>query len=332
MSGTGLQELTRGWIRTSRFVHTDDVGAAPGSSTENNLDLLPTRETPHRVVRNELGLKAEVSEVSLNLATNEGAEETEALSLTGVDLQNLLLETTLNQLVTGEPDVLRRAQTLERDLVLVGLLELLTGEDLVDEPLLTLNDDGGTLLHLLLFFLGDLAGSLAHILQILAGLVTPQHVFQRCLVEMVVDVVEGVLSDITDDQIGVPPDFTTFVGFHVTDKQLDEGGFTRTVGTKDSDTGGQGNLESDVVELLNRLGGILEANFAHLQQTLLLGLDTLKQGRVRELELIILKGFKSIVGLGLRDDLHKVLEVAAVSPELEAVEVENIGDDVVEET
>jgi len=307
------------------------VGAAPGGSTEDDLDLLPTRETPHRVVRNELGLKAEVSEVSLDLTTNEGAEETKALSLTGVDLQNLLLETTLNQLVTGEPDVLRRAQTLERDLVLVGLLELLTGEDLVDEPLLTLNDDGGTLLHLLLFFLADLARSLAHILQVLAGLVTPQHVFQGRLVEMVVDVVEGVLSDVTDDQVGVPPDFTSLIGFHVTDEQLDEGGFTRTVGTKDGDTRGQGNLKSNVVELLNRLGGVLEANFAHLQQTLLLGLDTLKQGGVGELELIILEGLKSIVGLGFRDDLHKVLEVTTISPELEAVEVENIGDNVVEE-
>jgi len=153
------------------------VGAAPGGSTEDNFDLLPTRETPHRVVGNELGLKTEVSEVSLDLTTNEGTEETKALSLTGVDLQNLLLETALNQLITGEPDVLGRAQPFERDLVLVGLLELLTGEDLVDEPLLTLNDDGGTFLHLLLFFLTDLAGGFGHILQILAGLVTPQHVF-----------------------------------------------------------------------------------------------------------------------------------------------------------
>jgi len=149
---------------------------------------------------------------------------------------------------------------------------------------------------------------------------------------MVVDVVEGVLSDVTDDQVGVPPDFTTLVGFHVTNEQLDEGGFTGTVGTKDCDTGGQRNLESDVVELLNRLGGVLEANFAHLQQTLLLGLDTIKQGGIGELELVILEGLKSIVGLGLRDDLHEVLEVTTVSPELETVEMENISDDVVEET
>jgi hypothetical protein len=129
----------------------------------------------------------------------------------------------------------------------------------------------------------------------------------------------------------VPPDFATLVGLHVANEQLDEGRFARTVGSKDGDTGGQGNLEGDVVELLNRLGGVLEANFAHLQQTLLLGLDTLKQRGIGELELVVLEGFKSIVGLGLGDNLHEVLEVTTVSPELEAVEVENIGDDVVEE-
>jgi hypothetical protein len=37
------------------------------------------------------------------------------------------------------------------------------------------------LLHLLLFLLGDLAGSLGHLLQILAGLVTPQHVLEGVL-------------------------------------------------------------------------------------------------------------------------------------------------------
>jgi hypothetical protein len=41
-------------------------------------------------VRNELRLETEVSKVLLNLPTNEGTEETEALSLTGVDLDDFL--------------------------------------------------------------------------------------------------------------------------------------------------------------------------------------------------------------------------------------------------
>ena len=64
--------------------------ATPSSSTENNLDLLSTRETPHGVVRDELGLETKVSKVLLNLPTNEGSEKTETLGFTGVDFNDFL--------------------------------------------------------------------------------------------------------------------------------------------------------------------------------------------------------------------------------------------------
>lgn len=79
---------------------------------------------------------------------------------------------------------------------------------------------------------------------------------------MVVDVVESVLGDITNDQVGVLPGLTTLVGFHVTNKEFDEGRLSRTVRSKDGDTGGERNLESDIVELLDGLCRVLEANFA----------------------------------------------------------------------
>jgi hypothetical protein len=34
---------------------------------------------------------------------------------------------------------------------------------------------------------------------------------------MVIDVVESVLRNVTNDQVGVLPDLTTLVGFYVTD-------------------------------------------------------------------------------------------------------------------
>ena len=69
----------------------------------------------------------------------------------------------------------------------------------------------------------------------------------------------------------------------------------------------------------------------HLEQTLLLGLDTLKERGIGKLELVVLSGLESVVGLGLGNLLHKLLEVTAVSAELEAVQVEDVGDGVVEE-
>lgn len=305
--------------------------AAPCRGTEHNLDLLTTRETPHGVVRDELGVETEVREVLLDLATDERAKETKALRLTSIDLENLLLEATLDELVTRHPDVLGRRHVLERDLVLVRLFQLLAGKDLVDETLLALDNDCAALLHLLLLVLGDLAGLLHHLLEILTSLVTPQHVLQGSLVEVAIDVVESVLGNVTDDQVRVLPDLTTAVGLGVTDEELDECRLSGTVGTEDSDTGRERHLEGDVVELLLRLCWVLEADLAHLDEGLLLGLDTLEQWWLGELELVVLSRLESVVRASLRNRLHEGLEVTPVAPELEAVQVENVGDGVVQE-
>ena len=63
---------------------------APCSSAEDNLHLLTTGKTAHSVVRDKLGLEAEVGEVLLDFPTNEGAEQAEALGLAGVNLDDFL--------------------------------------------------------------------------------------------------------------------------------------------------------------------------------------------------------------------------------------------------
>lgn len=66
------------------------MGTAPGGSTEDDLHLLTTRKTSHGIVRDELRVETPVSKVLLDLATNERAQETKALSLTGINFQNFL--------------------------------------------------------------------------------------------------------------------------------------------------------------------------------------------------------------------------------------------------
>ena len=51
------------------------------------------------------------------------------------------------------------------------------------------------------------------------------------------------------------------LAFHVTDKEFDEGRLVWTV-HRDSDTGEKRHLKSDIVELLNLLRGLLEAELA----------------------------------------------------------------------
>ena len=69
----------------------------------------------------------------------------------------------------------------------------------------------------------------------------------------------------------------------------------------------------------------------HLKQTLFLGLDALKKRWVRELELVILCGLKRVVRLGFGHLLDEFFKITTVSAELEAVQMEDIGDCVVEE-
>lgn len=72
-----------------RLVEDDDVGTTPRGSGEDDLDLLSSRETTHRVVGRELGLETEIDKVSLDLLSDEGSEETSLLGLSRVDLHNL---------------------------------------------------------------------------------------------------------------------------------------------------------------------------------------------------------------------------------------------------
>lgn len=60
-----VQEV--GWL-----VENDDVGSSPGGSGENDLHLLTTGETTHRVVRSELSLEAKIFEVVLDFLSNQG--------------------------------------------------------------------------------------------------------------------------------------------------------------------------------------------------------------------------------------------------------------------
>lgn len=85
-----MKKKSKAIKHTGRLIQTDHMGTTPSRGTEHDLHLLTTGETTHGVVRDKLGLETEVSEVGLDLATNERTKETEALSLTGVNLKDFL--------------------------------------------------------------------------------------------------------------------------------------------------------------------------------------------------------------------------------------------------
>lgn len=65
------------------------------------------------------------------------------------------------------------------------------------------------------------------------------HVLNGSLGQMLVDVVESVLGDVTDSQSGVLV-HCSLLGDSLSSQQLDQGGFTSTVGSDDTDTRREG--------------------------------------------------------------------------------------------
>jgi len=170
---------------------------------------------------------------------------------------------------------------------------------------------GHGLLQQFLLLRSQLTGSLDQGFPVLSVLVTPSDVLVGSFVEMLFNVVESVLSNVSNTEVGVLPHIS-FSGDEFTSEDLDDGGFTGTVGTNDGNTGVEGALEGNVVENLLGGVGVGEVDTAHLEDSLVLGFDTFQESGLGELEFEF-SGSEFIVGLGLRTLLDELGQVALVS-------------------
>ncbi|KAH6610128.1 hypothetical protein Trco_000148 [Trichoderma cornu-damae] len=322
-----------------RLVEDDQVGSLPRAGSQDSLDALAAGQTAHAGVGDQLGIEAEVGAVGLNLLSDQRPELTRGEGLLHIDIGNHLLVRG-QQLVTRQPDVVGshhghpplvlHADVLaqgERTLVLVAVLELSAGVDANDTALSAL--DLEDLVHGLLVGLGDdLVGSV-HGLAVLASLETPLDVLGRSLVEVVVNVGEGVLLDVGNTDVLVLVNLTAG-GDELTAQDVDQGGLAGTVGANDGNTRAQRALEGDVGDLGLGGAGVLEGHLGGAEDGLGLGLDTLEEAGLGEGELD-LGGAELVVGLGGRNTLDELLQVTSVTPELEALVVNDVLADVVEE-
>jgi hypothetical protein len=245
-------------------------------------------------VGDELGVKTELGAVGLDLLADKRTELTAGKSLLLVNLGDHL-GVGCHDLGTRNPGVVgshHRCPLLvlqadvvtksERTLVLVGVLELPSGVDANDTTLGTLNSVD--LVHSLLVLLGDDLVGTVHGLTVLTSLETPLDVLGRSRVEVVVDMCESVLLDVRNTDVLVVVDLTRG-GDKLTSQDVDKGRLAGTVGTNDSDTRAERALEGNVGNL--GLGGtlVLEGHVGGTENSLGLGLDTLKETGLGELEL-----------------------------------------------
>lgn len=323
----------------SRLIKDDQMRTLPRAGGEDDLDTLATGETQHAGVRYELGIETEVGAVLLDLLADQRAELSRGEGLLLVDLGNHLLMGGENLGTRdpgvvgghhGNPTLVLEANVLtegERTLVLVRVLELAAGVDADDAAEGTL--DTVSLVHGLLVLVGDDLVGAVHGLAILTSLETPLDVLGWGLLKVVIDMGESVLLDVGDTDVLVGVDVTD--GWdQLTSEDVDESGLSGTVGANDGNTGAERALEGDVGDL--GLGGtlVLEAHLVDTDDGLGLGLDTLEETGLRELELD-LGGAELVVGLCGWALLDELLEVTAVTLKLVTLVVDDVLADVVQE-
>mmetsp|Transcript_10425 Transcript_10425/g.22096 ORF Transcript_10425/g.22096 Transcript_10425/m.22096 type:complete len:430 (-) Transcript_10425:1671-2960(-) len=326
----------------SGLVKDKDVRLIPHSSGKNDLDLLSTRKGGHTVVGTELTVETAILEMLLDILCRKRTDvKTSTLSDLEIDSLHCLLPTHLLQRLCGKvlAGVDSRASVLDLVLVLLGLV-LLTATNKLGNNLLHLGDlarliideldlEGGLLKLLLLG--GELHGNLDKGLLILTIVgVTPSDILIRSLVEVALNVVEGMLSNVRNTGVGVLPNVTD-LGLDLTDKQLDHGALTCAVLSYASDTRAQGNLNRDVEESRRFIDGVREGTVRHLHEGLTLGLDTLNRTRLGEPELHL--GLRDgEVGASLGLELDELIEVTLEGVELQVLNLKDVGTAIVEKT
>jgi hypothetical protein len=140
---------------------------------------------------------------------------------------------------------------------------------------------------------------------------------------------ERVLLDVRDTDVLVVVNLTR-CGDKLTSQDVDNGRLASTVGANDGNTGTERALEADVLNLGLRCTFVLEAHVGGTEDSLGLGLDTLKITGLGELELHV-GGAELVVRLGGRHTLDELVEVTTVTLKLEALVVNDVLDNVVQE-
>lgn len=189
-----------------------------------------------------------------------------------VELSDDLAETRVEQVISGHPRVMLVVEVSPLDLVLECLLELLTTEDHLHLPLLA-GLTGDLDLHLCLVLVGECTGGLFQHLSVVAILVTPLNVRDWGLFEMLIQMVEGVLRDVTNTKGWVLVDFA-FLGEGLSGEELDEGRFTGTIGAEDTDTTAESESTGDVLEGWAGSSRVGEGTVAQLHDGTCVGPDS----------------------------------------------------------
>mmetsp|Transcript_71171 Transcript_71171/g.197071 ORF Transcript_71171/g.197071 Transcript_71171/m.197071 type:complete len:1167 (-) Transcript_71171:43-3543(-) len=333
----GAQALAVEVVR--RLIQDQDVRLEPRAGREHDLHLLAAAQAAHARVRRHLGGQAHVGDVLLDVAGGERLlVHALARHAAAVARLHQLLEAQAAQQAAVHPLVHVLRHALEGGLVLVlrAALRLAAGLELLDYELDLLLDavdlavelDGR--LDLGNLGVGEHQGLLAERLLVLAVAEAPHDVLRRGLLEVLLDVVEGVLGHVGDARAGVHPD-GALIGRELAREQLDHGRLAGAVDANAGHAGAEGHAHRDVGERGLGVARVGEAHLVHLHEHLALAVDALQWSRLREVEG---EGLGGQLEEGARlggEALAELAQVAVVEVELEVLDLEHVRAALVEQ-
>ncbi|DBA00724.1 TPA: hypothetical protein N0F65_001195, partial [Lagenidium giganteum] len=311
-----------------RFIEHQDVRVQPHGGSQDDLHLLTTRKTTHARVGTEFSAKAEVVQVLLDGDGSHWASlQVGAGSFAIIGNLEQLVPAPLLELLTRNPRVLVNWELVPLDLVLETLLELTTRDNLLERTLLALPVHWKLELGLLLR--SELTRLLGKQFLVLTGLETPLDVLVGSDIQVLFNVMEGVLGDIGETHARVLP-HSTHLWLNFTSQHLDHGRLTGTVRAEHSDTAGQGARDRHVVDRWLVTARVRVGTVRQTNDWLTLVLDVGKETWLWELEGEG-RGLKLVVRLSLWLHLHELRKVALVDLELAVLVVDDVRAHVVEE-
>jgi hypothetical protein len=221
--GVTIQEI-------GRLIENEALRFRPHGGGDNDLDLLSSRQSSHLVVFGDISIESDIHQMLTNeLERHLARTSSFSRSFEVVEFLDEFGESEVDKLLTGHPGVSVHAESSPLDLVRVRLLELLTTDNVLEESSSSvLSSDGSVENRLLL--VGEGTSSLQSLLLVDTFLVTPLNVLNGGLLEMLLDVVESVLSDVGDSEVRVLLDLSR-VGDGLSGEKLDESRLSSSVGS-----------------------------------------------------------------------------------------------------
>jgi len=147
---------------------------------------------------------------------------------------------------------------------------------------------------------------------------------------MTLNVMEGVLGDVSNTGVGVLPDFSN-LRLDFSDEELNHCRFTSPVLSNTGHTRTERHLYRNIEESWCRVDWVGKGTLAHFHQSLSLGFYSFDGSRLGKLEFHLGFGKRKVrTSMGMRLDI--LVQVALESVEPQVVKTHNVGTAIIQET